>query len=385
MNPLSLMLIAVSGLAGFTSAAMAAAPSVVAVAASDQTHTATIGGTVIPFKEVTLAAQVPGRVNMIAGDEGTAVSKGGVLLTIDIANLLAQREAAKAQLANAQAAVQNAQVQYSRELYAPRSESVSGMPGMGMPSMFDNLFTKKMGDSMGYGDSELERHADLFSAMTGVNQARSMLAQAESQIRELDAHIRNSKAIAPFDGIILKNLVDRGGAVQPGQPLMKFGHVKYLRLRAEVPARLAANLSQGMMITANLDNGVFTEARIAQIYPMANTVNHTVTVKFDLPQNISATPGMYADISIPSGMVSGAKRLVVPKTALIRGRSLPSVLVVGDDVRSVLRLIRLGSEVGEDRVSVISGLVEGDHVVDNPPVGVRSGWMPDNGSQSANH
>ncbi len=385
MNPLSLVLVAAAGLLGYGSLSLAASPSVVSVESSDQAQTSTISGTVVPYKEVLLTAQVPGRVKMIAGEEGTEVKQGGILVAIGDDDLRAKRQAAQAQLANAQSALQNAQVQYSRELYSPRSESVSAMPGMGMPSMFDNMFTKKMGDTMGYGDSDLERHADLYSAMTAVNQARAQLAQVESQIRELDTHIRDAKSVAPFDGVILKKMVEQGAPVQPGQPLMSFGHVKYLRLQAEVPARLVANLRVGMMVTAKLDNGVFTEARVAQIYPMADAVNHTVTVKFDLPQNINATPGMYAEISIPSGMVSGTKKLVIPKSALISGRSLPSVLLVGDDGKSSLRLIRTGSTVGENRVSVISGLKAGDRIIDNPPVGVKSGWMPGEEAQQEKH
>ncbi|MGV6858700.1 MAG: efflux RND transporter periplasmic adaptor subunit [bacterium] len=385
MNPLSLVLVAAAGLIGYGTFSQAATPSVVSVEASDQAQFSTISGTVVPYKEVQLTAQVPGRVKMVAGEEGTYVKQGGVLVGINDDDLRAKRQAAQAQLANVQSALQNAQVQYSRELYSPRSESVSSMPGMGMPSMFDNIFTKKMGDSMGYGDSDLERHADLYSAMTGVNQARAQLSQVESQIRELDTHIRDAVSIAPFDGVILKKMVEQGTPVQPGQSLLTFGHVKYLRLQAEVPARLVANLKVGMMVTAKLDNGVRTEARVAQIYPMADAVNHTVTVKFDLPQNINATPGMYAEISAPSGMVSGGQKLVIPKAALISGRSLPSVLVVGADGKSSLRLVRLGSDLGDDRVSVISGLSAGDRVVNHPPVGVKSGWLPGQESGQDKH
>lgn len=371
-------LVVSSWVAGVLSAsiAMAAEPRVVPVEVTASGSVSTISGTVVPFKEVTLTAQTPGRVEQVTGIEGTAKRTGELLVSIDDDDLLAKRQAVQAQLANANAALQNAQVQYNRELYAPRSESLTTMPGMGMPSMFDNMFTRNMGDAMGYGDSDLERHADLYSAMTGVNQAQSAVMQAQSQLQELDTRIRDARSIAPFDGVILNKMVEVGDTVQPGQPLVSFGHVAYLRLQAEVPSSLVSKLQIGQMITAKLDSGIHTQARVAQIYPVADAVKHTVTVKFDLPQSIQASPGIYAELAIPGGSGSGSKQLVIPESALIRGRSLPSVLVMSGADASSMKLVRLGQRLQNGKVVVLSGLNQGDQVVDNPPAGVKSGWVP---------
>lgn len=371
-------LIVSSWVVGALAVSMAAAAEsrVVAVEISSSGSISTISGTVVPFKEVTLTAQTPGRVEQVTGVEGSAKRTGELLVAIDDDDLLAKRQAVQAQLANANSAMQNAQVQYNRELYAPRSESLTAMPGMGMPSLFDNMFTRNMGDAMGVGDSDLERHADLYSAMTGVNQAKSVVMQAHSQLQELDARIRDARSIAPFDGVILSKMVEVGDTVQPGQPLVSFGHVAYLRLQAEVPSSLVSKLQLGQMVTAKLASGVNTQARVAQIYPVADAVKHTVTVKFDMPQRIQAAPGTYAELAIPVGSISGSKQLVIPETALIRGRSLPSVLVMSEDNGSIMKLVRLGQKLDGGRVVVLSGLGQGDRVVDNPPAGVKSGWVP---------
>ena len=47
-----------------------ALPPVWTVEASSEAPTVAIGGSVVPYKEVTLAAQLPGRVKFIAGIEG---------------------------------------------------------------------------------------------------------------------------------------------------------------------------------------------------------------------------------------------------------------------------------------------------------------------------
>jgi hypothetical protein len=68
---------------------------------------------------------------------------------------------------------------------------------------------------------------------------------------------------------------------------------------------------------------------------------------------------------------------VIPKSALMKGSSLPGVLVVKDDNTSELRMVRLGSEQnGGSKIEVVSGLKAGEKIINDPPAGASSGWMP---------
>jgi multidrug efflux pump subunit AcrA (membrane-fusion protein) len=320
---------------------------------------------------------MPGRIDRVAGNEGDAFKLGQELVKINDDDLLAKQRHIHAQMANAQAALQNAQVQYSRELYSPRSESPSSMPGFGMPILMDNMFTRPMGDMFGYGDRSLERHADLSSARNVINQAQGALIQSQSQLQELATKIRDSGPLAPFDGVILKKMVEVGDTVQPGQALVSYGHIAYLRIRSDVPARLARGLTVKQLIPITLANGHKTHARVAQIYPMADATNHTITVKFDLPEGTGASPGMYVELIVPDTSGGSAVSLVsIPSSALIAGRSLPQVLVVTDEGSTSTRLLRLGRRIDEHNVLVLSGLQPGQRIINNPPSNVRSGWMP---------
>ena len=107
---------------------------------STEIPTVVVSGSVVPFKEVTLAAQLPGRVKFIAGIEGEAFEEGTTLIALDEDELLAKRSAAYAQLASADAQLRNAGVQYSRELWSPQSKSAPG--GMAIPNLFDQMFTR---------------------------------------------------------------------------------------------------------------------------------------------------------------------------------------------------------------------------------------------------
>lgn len=349
---------------------------VITVETSESLATSVLGSTVIPYKEVKLAAQIPGRVMSLNGDVGAAFKKGDVIASIDPTALQAKRSAALAQISTAQAALRNAQTQYQRELISPRSEDIGAMPGFGLPSMMDIYMTRPMADMMGQGyDSDMTRYSDLMNSATGMSQARSAVHQANAQLQEIDTKLRDAQSIAPFDGIILKKMVETGDTVQPGQPLVRFGYVKYLRLKADVPSGLVSGLKEGMIVTAKIDGVSSTKAKVSQIYPVADPIRHTVIVKFDLPVDTLASPGMYAEVMVPASGASGERVIVIPKTALLKGRSLPSVLVINGD-KSELRLVRLGSMQGDGKVQVVSGLAAGDRIIDNPDPGVTSGWMP---------
>ncbi len=350
---------------------------VVQVQAVKQRGEAVLGGTVIPYKVVTLSAQLPGRIELVAGEEGDQYDSGTLLVEINDDDILARRRAALAQLSNAEAALRNNQVQYGRELYSPASKSMSRAPGMGMPMMFDNMFTRNFSDFTGQGDSYIERQADLYAQGSGVDQAQALVLSARSNLEELDTKLRDARSLAPFDGMILKKNVEIGDTVQPGQPLLTFGHTKFLRIQAEVPARLVQFLEVGAMAQAYLDVGrTRVEARISQVYPLADADRHTVTVKFDLPMGVPGGPGMYAEVHVPSGEISQQETPVIPATAVMRGGSLPAVLVVNNEGSSELRLLRLGVENEDGKVTVLSGLNPGEQIIDNPPPGAGSGWMP---------
>jgi multidrug efflux pump subunit AcrA (membrane-fusion protein) len=329
-----------------------------------------LGGTVIPLKEVTLAAQMPGRVVNIAGEAGEQFTAGTELVKINDDDLQAKKVAAEAQLAAAQNSMQNAQVQYNRELWNPRVYNPRPMAGMGMPAMFDGFFNNSDDGSFipggGSGNKSIERHADLVTQGTQVATARSRITEAESALREINAKLRDSKAVAPFDGVIMTKMVEIGDTVQPGQPLIVFAYSKFLRIQAEVPARLMPGLKLDMVVPARLDVGnTQVNARVAQIAPLADSQQHTVTVKFDLPEGVPGGAGMYAEVMIPDVNSPALALPVIPKSAINQRGSLPSVRVLDENNVPKMRLIRTGIEIDDNTVIVLSGLKPGERILTN--------------------
>lgn len=332
----------------------------------------TLGGTVIPAKEVTLSAQLPGRVDVLAGSEGEPFKANTVLVQINDAELQAQRRAALAELGSAEAVLRNADVQFSRELYSP--DSLRKAPGgMGVPHMFDQLFTEPANDIVGRSDSVLDRQADLHTFRTQIEQARNAWFRAQSSIESIDIKIRDARSLAPFDGVITDKLVEVGDTVQPGQPLVKFADIQNLQIQVEVPARLVPGLRLGMLWPARLDVGGWVQVRVAQIFPIADPQRHTVTVKFDLPPNTPIGAGQYAQVEIQDMSTPPTPMILIPRDAINWRGSLPAVNVIKAENQRELRLLRLGKNYGNE-VSVISGLRAGETI----EIQHHSGQVPGN-------
>ena len=338
------------------------------VRASDQRPTLAIGGTVVPFREVTLAAQLPGRIKFLAGIEGDHFDAGTTLVALEEDELLAKRSAAYAALSSADADLRNAGVQYSRELWSPTVDSGPG--GMGVPNMFDQIFTRPAEQFFGTRDRDAERSATLFASSTRIEQARSAMLRAQSEIRAIDAKLRDAKSLAPFSGVIMQKFVEEGDTVQPGQPLLKFADVSWLQVEVDVPARLAQGLKSMMILKKAAtfdDHAEAVDVRVAQVYPMADIQRHTIKVKFDIPQGVSK-PGMYAKISIPDATFgAGLKQLpAIPTTAIRYRGSLPIVYIENIEGKPELRMIREGKHLPNGTTIVLSGVAEGDRVFANP-------------------
>jgi multidrug efflux pump subunit AcrA (membrane-fusion protein) len=322
----------------------------------------TLGGTVVPFKEATLSAQVPGRIESISGEEGDSFESGAVLVTISSDDLLARRRAAFANLANAEAALRNAGMQYSRQWVSPYGGQSNDMMG-GFGSMM-RQFSNPMSNMTGSGSPGFERHAELYSSSTRVDQARSQIVAARSQIDEIDSKLRDTKSIAPFNGVITAKIVEIGDPVQPGMPLVMFADTSQLQIKVEVPARLMPGVKKGMVVPARLDVGdVNLQARVAQIFPMADPDRHTVTVKLDLPPGAPGGAGMYAEVIINDVNARVRDLPVVPRDALVWRGSLPGVYVLDDENKRQLRLVRTGDNVGADGIAILSGLRPGERIV----------------------
>lgn len=337
-----------------------------------------LGGTVIPFKEVTLTAQMPGQVNYVSGIEGDGFKAGTLIISINDDALRAQRKAAMAQWNQAAYAYQNAQAQYNRELWSPKSEQ--SMPGMALPNMMDQVFSRPMSNAMGVGNTDVEKRADLANALANVREAQMKMEQIKAKIDEIDVRLNDTKSIAPFDGVIVKKMIEAGDTVQPGQALLVFAKSNHLSIELNVPVNLMQGIQKGQILMARIANSAPIQVRVAQVFPVANGQQHTVKVKMDLPLGAPAAPGMYAQVAVDNATSQKQAFPVIPTKAIIKRGSLPSVFVYDPNSNEVtMKVVRISKSSNNGMRTVLSGINEGEQIIINPPANISSGSILKNG------
>lgn len=344
---------------------------IITVSSTEIGATVTLGGTVEPKKIVNLSAQMPGDISFVAGSEGDSFQRGDILIALDTNALLAKREQVIAQLANAKAGHRNAIIQYNHELENPNSQA-NAMLG-GAPSLF-GMFGDPMRSITGQGNPDMERHASLYAMGTQIETAQNGVNQAYAALREIDEALNNAASYAPFDGVIVKKMVEKGDIVQPGMPLISFADVTRLQIRAEVPTQLLRVVKMGGLIHTRLDGySNLIKVSVDRIFPMAAAGGHTTTVKFRLPRDIVAHSGMYAEIILPDPTSKNTALPVIPYSAIVWRGSLPAVFQVTENGKHRLRLIRVDEQAIDGYVSVISGINVGDKILAQPSNFAASG------------
>jgi multidrug efflux pump subunit AcrA (membrane-fusion protein) len=328
-----------------------------------------LGGSVEPQQIVNLTAQMPGEVNFVSGSEGDAFRQGDALVALDTQALLAKRAQAESQLATADAAYRNALVQYNQELVNPNSQG-NAMLG-GAPSLF-GMFSDPARSIMGQGDPDLERGSTLYARRIQIETAANAVNQANAALQEIDEALQNAVSYAPFDGVIVKKMVEQGDVVQPGMPLVTFADIGRLQVRVEVPTRLLGILKAGSRVQAQLDGAPgAVPVRVDRIFPMADAGGHTTTVEFALPPGIEAHSGMYAEVILPDPHRRHSALPLIPESAIVWRGSLPAVFRVEEDGSLRLRLIRVDEQAADGMVSVISGIAAGDTILAEPAPNTR--------------
>jgi multidrug efflux pump subunit AcrA (membrane-fusion protein) len=333
-----------------------------------------VGGTVEAHKSVVLSAQIPGRIVIISGEEGDHFKQGDLLVKINDDELLAKRQTAVAQFATAASAVNNAGVQFRRQVVSP-STTNNAPGGMGMPGMFDQVFTNPMASMMGTREFGVERGADIYATRAQLDQAHHALKQARAQIQQIDTKLRDALSIAPFDGTIVTKNIEVGDTVQPGQSLLVYEDLDTMQIVVDVPGRHTHGLHEGQLVSARIDGlNNKLQVKISKVFPTSDPVRHTTRVKLTLPKTTHVSPGNYAEVWIPASKSVSVKRLIVPATAVIKRGGLPSVFVVNQENQVELRLVRIGDFLLSGHVVILYGVKENEQVLDKPPAFITSGY-----------
>jgi RND family efflux transporter MFP subunit len=360
-----------SGTGGSYPPPVSGVETVTAASVARETYSEALG-TVRPKNTAAVASFVMGRITGLYVAEGSRVSSGALLASIDDTELKARADSAEGEVAEAEAAFKEADhavVQagaaevlavktYERYRTLREEKAVT-------PQEFDEVEAKRTLAAQEHR-RVLERRA----------QAEARALQARGRMQAARAMLSRTRITAPFDGIVAEKKADVGSMAVPGLPILVLEGTRSYRLEAGVPETQLGRLAAGskVQVVLDADPGLPKTAVVSEIVPVVDPKSRTFTVKADL-----SGPGLRGGMSGRMVFATGKARVVtVPARAVFRGAGYDSVFLVTADNVARLTMVQTGTAYGDD-IEVLSGVPPGsriavsplDKLADGAPVEVR--------------
>lgn len=278
-------------------------------------HVATeeIVGTVRSRQRSLVEAKVSGRILQYVASPGQMVAAGDMLATLDVQEIQAKVDQARAGLEQA------------RRDFERQSQLVTS-----------GATTKQEYDA---ADARLK------VATAAVTEAETMLGYA--------------RVTAPFDGVVSRKLADVGDLAMPGKPLAEVEVPTSLRFETDLPEALLARIKIGDKLSIRLSNSAApVEGTVSEISPVAEPVSRTFLVKLDIAAAEGIRSGQFGRVAIPTAETNV---ITVPKGAVMKRGQMEVVFVVRDGVAS-LRLVKTGRAI-QNSIEILSGLESGETIV----------------------
>lgn len=324
-----------------------------------------VAGELIPYQQVQLHARVSGYIRHIYVDIGDRVHTGEDLADLEVPELMAQVDAAKAgvdraeqDVLQARSAVVRAKADHAAlHVDYVRLRQAAAVPGLIAQQELDDAQAK---------DSASE--ARIEAAKAGLSASEQSLAVAKADSAHYSALASYSHIIAPFNGVVAWRYADTGALVQAGtssaaaQPVVELDQTDVLRLRLPVPSNLAPFVRIGDPAKILIEGtGQELTGTVTRTTGALDLATRTLQVEIDLKnRDGKLMPGMYADVTLD--IRRGGEGLTLPIQAVDQTVHPPFAYVVNAQGRIEKRELDLGIQ-SPTRVEVLSGVQAGDRVV----------------------
>ena len=291
-------------------------------------------GTLRARQSATLSFEPSGRVAGIEVDEGDRFDEGEALASIDRRRLEGQQREIEGEIEAAEAALDLARQEERRQRELNKD-------GAGTERELDQAI------------AERRRLEGQLNSLVG----REAVIAANLE----DAVLR-----APFDGIVVERMVERGSIVSAGTPAFRVMNPQTLEARIGVPGRYAEDWQAGDAVRLRVD-GESVEGEVRQWLPEVDPQRRTRTLRVALAESDHGfAPGQMVRIDRVRRL--DRTGFVVPEQALVGARSgLWALLILEPEDEDVWIVRRADVEwlhSASDRALVRGSVEAGTRIVD---------------------
>lgn len=300
-----------------------------------------ISGSLMPDRQATLRAEVPGTVVEVLVEPGQAVRAGQLLARLDDVALAEAVVSARSAFRTATEALAVARRNADRNTRLAAAGAIA------------------------------ER--DREQAAVGAMNAEASLAEATSRLRAAEKQLQKTRFTAPFSGVVSERSVRSGDVVQAGNPVVTVVDPTTLRLEAAVPVSALGAIRVGTSATFRVTGAGDQEFRgtVRRVHPVVDQNTGQVRITILVPNaDGQLVGGLFAQ---GTAAVASRTTLAVPLAALdLRGVSPTVRRIRNGVVESVTVELGLRDE-SRELIEILSGVAAGDTVLVGGAVGLALG------------
>ena len=366
-------------------------------------------GSTRPVREISLRAQVEGRLLNLQVGIGDLVKQGQIVAQLDDSLLMTSVSQAQAELGALQSEVARAQTQVSNARALAEQARVELKQ-----AQVDAARRQTLGNQGAISQQEAElaqtaaqtAQQTLQSALEQIRTEQQAVEAAKGRVAAQQAAVaqereRRSYALiaSPINGVVLEQISEPGNLIQPGGEVLRLGDFSRVKVVVPVSELELANIRVGQSVRVSLDafpNDSFAGS-VTRISPAADQAARQVPVEITIPNsNGRIGSGLLARVNFTS---SKQERVVVPETALQeagRGRggatkaegtgeagnrgsnsqstegTVFTVTGTGSEAKVQARPVQVGDRVN-GQVEILSGLQPGERFVSRSGKPLKAG------------
>jgi HlyD family secretion protein len=345
------------------------------VSASTLEQVIEIAGTLAADDQVTLATKVPGRLATIDVDMASPVKQGQLVAQIEATDYEFGVQQAQASLGQARAQLGLPANASSERLDVDATALVRQAQATLEEARANAARLAKLADEGLTPQADLDAaRATLLRSEASIDSAREEVRLRQAQVRQRESELSIARqrladtAIrSPLDGFVQARRASRGEYLAAGAPVVEVVRIDPLRLRLAVPEREATSLRAGQAVRVRVSGQIGPDAAaehvgvVARLAPSLDAQSRSLLIEADIKNPGTLRPGNFVQARI---IVGQRNVLMVPESAVVTFAGLQKVILV-DAGKAVERTVTTGDVQG-DAIEIVTGLREGDHVVDAP-------------------
>lgn len=289
--------------------------------------TTTLNGSIFPWQEALVSAEIGGlRIQQVLADVGTQVRKGEPLVLLadetvkaDVQKQMATVEKDKAALAEAKS-------------NADRAREIRESGALSAQKINEYVIAEQT--------------------------ALANLALSQAELENQKIRLRQTRVVAPDDGVVSSRSANLGNVVSSGAELFRLVRQSRIEWRGEVNADQQMAIHSGQAVSLILPGAKKVTGRVRLVAPTVDSNTRNALVYVDIPKD-AAKPGMYVQGKIDVGQQQG---LAVPLSAVTYRDGFAYVFELGQvdsqhTSKVTQRKVRTGRSRGE-QIELLEGVAQ---------------------------